>query len=226
MRRASQLFTEGDKQAIRAAVTEAEKGTSGEIVPVVATRSGRYDRAEDIFGVVLALIAVGVVWLLFQRVQPTGGAWGAASAIALGLGMVLLTFSVAFVAGVVLATFVPVLARPFVAKKELREEVLRSANQAFFEFRVRRTKSETGMLVYISLFERMVCVVGDRAISEKLGQSHWDAVRDMLVTGLRKGNPTEGICAAIKRCGELLAEHFPIAPDDVNELGNDLHLID
>jgi putative membrane protein len=72
----------------------------------------------------------------------------------------------------------------------------------------------------------MVWVVGDQAIAEKLDQSHWDGVKDLVIDGLRKNTPAEGLCAAIKRCGELLAQHFPIAPDDVNELSNDLRLID
>lgn len=226
MARASELFTEEDKHAIRDAVAEAEKKTSGEIVPVVATRSGRYDRSEDIFGVILGVLAVAAVWLLLQRIGPKAGHWGGAQTISFGLGLVLLTFVVAFVVGVVLSTFVPAVARPFIAKKELREEVLRSARQAFFEFRVRGTKGGTGILVYISLFERMVWVLGDRAISEKLDQPKWDEVKDLVIDGLRRGKPTEGICSAINRCGELLSQHFPIAPDDVNELSNELHLID
>jgi len=226
MARASERFTEKDKQAIRDAVAEAEKKTSGEIVPVVATRSGRYDRSEDILGVILGVLAVAAVWLLFQKIEPKGGDWGGGLTIAFRLGSFLLTFVAAFVVGVVLSTFVPALAHPFIAKKELREEVLRSARQAFVEFRVRGTTGSTGILIYVSLFERMAWVLGDRAISEKLDQAKWDETKDLVIDGLRNGKPAEGICSAIRRCGELLLQHFPVAPDEVNELSNELQLID
>jgi len=226
MARASQLFTDEDKQAIKAAVAEAEKNTSGEIVPVVATRSGRYDRAEDIFGILLGIVAVSLLWPIFQNAEPTPGDWGPGRALTFGLGGGVLTFVVAFAVGVVLSTFVPALARPFVGKRERKEEVLRSAREAFYAFHVRSTAAGTGIVIYISLFERMVAVIGDRAISEKLDQSQWHEMKDLVIAGLRKGNPTEGICSAVKRCGELLSEHFPIAPDDVNELSNELRLID
>ncbi|MEW6354903.1 MAG: hypothetical protein AB1696_01140 [Planctomycetota bacterium] len=223
MIRASRLFSDEDKQNISEAVAEAEKKTSGEIVPVVATMSGRYDRAEDIFGLLLALAAVAVFGLIF-RLPTLPGDWG--QPIAVSVWHTLVLFFITFVAGAALATYVPILARPFVGRRELNEEVMRSARLAFTEFRVRGTKGGTGILIYVSLFERRAAVIGDDPIAGKLDQKQWNEVKDLVIAGLKKGKPTEGICNAIKRCGELLSEHFPIAPGDVNELGNELHIID
>lgn len=226
MARASNLFTEEQKKTVAEAVAEAEKKTSGEIVPVVATRSGRYDRAEDIFGVIVGLVAVAALWLLFQGVTPRGGDWETGYTLRVELWVVLVTFGCGFLAGAALSTCVPVLCRPFVGRREVEEEVRRAAERAFFQFRVRRTEAGTGVVLYVSLFERRVVVLGDEPISHKVDQSHWDEVRDLIVGGLRQGKPAEGICSAVVRCGELLAEHFPIAPADVNELTNELRLID
>ena len=225
MTRASRLFSEEDKQAVKAAIAEAEKKTSGEIVPVVATRSGRYDRAEDLFGVILGLVAVAVVWLLFQKIVPKGGDWEIGQTMRIGLGTVLLTFAIAFIVGAAVSTWVPAIAHFLVPRREMRQEVQRAADEAFVKFRVRGTKAATGVLIYVSLFERMVWVVGDQAISEKLEQSHWHEAKDLVLDGLRRGKPAEGLCAAIQKCGEHLARHFPIAPNDVNELSNELQLI-
>jgi putative membrane protein len=226
MVRASKFLTEEEKSAIARAIGEAEKKTTAEIVPVVATRSGRYDRAEDVVGVVVGLIAVAAVWLLFQKVEAVGEEWGTAHRCSVSLIAILGTFTIGFIVGTFAATAVPALAYPLIGRREKEEEVERSARRAFVEFQVRRTVGGTGILIYVSLFERMVWVLGDTAIGQKLSQSHWDEVRDLIVDGLRRRRPAEGLQSAIARCGELLAEHFPLAPGDVNEIANELRLID
>ena len=75
MKRASELFSEQDRRVVRAAVEEAERGTAGEIVPVVATTSGRYDRGEDLFGLVVAVVALTIAWVLRQGIRVEEGTW-------------------------------------------------------------------------------------------------------------------------------------------------------
>ena len=82
------------------------------------------------------------------------------------------------------------------------------------------------MLIYVSLFEHAVRVFGDNAINEKVDQKTWQEICDLVVDGIRKGEPAGGLSAGILRCGEVLARHFPIDPGDKNELVNTLHLID
>ena len=50
MQRAANFFNAEQRQQITRAVAQAESGTSCEIVPVVATVSGRYARPEDMVG--------------------------------------------------------------------------------------------------------------------------------------------------------------------------------
>jgi putative membrane protein len=225
MKRASTFFTDGDRAAIEAAVACAEKRTSAEIIPVVATASGRYDRAEDVFGIVVAIAALCALWVAFPG-GSIGGGWSAGGAPAFGLAGAIAAIAVGFAAGAALATRFPVLCTPFASKAEMREEVERAANEAFFAFRVRNTAEATGVLLYISLYERMVRVVGDDAIASKLGQGDWDEIRDRVIAGLAGGGAAEGLVGAIERCGELCAAHFPRAEGDGNELSNELRIID
>jgi len=226
MRRASQFFSDDERELVEEAVALAELRTAGEIVPVVATASGRYDRAEDLFGVVVALGLVAAGWLPLQELAATEGAWGARQTLLLGLAPVLLLFLVGFLAGAVLATAVPALRLPFISRAEIEAEVDRAARAAFHEFRIRRTAEGTGILIYLSLFERRVRVLGDDSISAKLGDEQWTEVCDLVVAGIRAKRPAKGLKDAILRCGDLLAEHFPIQAGDSNELANELRLID
>jgi len=226
MKRPTELFTEADRQAVASSIAEAETKTSGEIVPVVAVASGRYDRGEDIFGLVLALLVLIIIWCAFQDVRIAQGAWKSGYMMTIGLIPTVLIVILGFGVGAFVATRLPVLKLPFVTKREMRQEVERAAAAAFRSFRVSRTAGGTGILIYVSLFERMVRVEGGGAIIEKLGQEDWDKVCKLVTDGLTAGRPTEGLCNAIKAGGELLAKHFPIAPDDENELANELHLVD
>lgn len=226
MTRASGLFSAEEKQTIEAAIGEAEQRTVGEIVPVVVTASGRYDRAEDLFGLVVAVAALTIVWLLFQGVKATGSEWAAGYALSLGLLPVLVIVVAGFLLGAVAATFVPALRLPFISASEMDEEVERSATAAFQRFRVRGTKAGTGVLIYVSLFEHRVRVLGDDAIHAKVTQADWDGVCSLVVEGLRAGKGADGLVQAIRKAGELLTTHFPIQPGDRNEIPNRLHLID
>ncbi len=108
----------------------------------------------------------------------------------------------------------------------MQEDVERSAIEAFHRFRLSETQDATGILIYVSLFEHMVTVMGDQGINQKMSQTAWQEVCSLTLQGIKKGNPTDGLVNSIQQCGLLLAENFPIAPDDKNELANQLQLID
>jgi putative membrane protein len=224
MKSASTLFSEQDREAVAAAVADAERGTAGEIVPVVATISGRYDRAEDLFGLMLGLIALVVVWTLFQGTAEAD--WAAGHVPTLGLFTVVLVVAVGFVGGASLATRIPLLRLPFIPRSEMHEEVQRRALEAFQRHRVRATTGATGVLIYVSLYERMVRVVGDDAIAARVTQQDWEAICELVVDGMRAGRPAHGLEEGVRKAGELLAGHFPIEPGNRNELSNALTLID
>jgi putative membrane protein len=226
MKQARELFSIEDLKAIRAVITEAESKTSGEIVPVVATASGRYDRAEDIFGLIVAMLALSLSWIAFQGIRPIEGDWVSGQEFILGLGPVLFIIVVGFALGSAGATYFPILRLPFITKKEMREEVERSATEAFHRFRVRKTEAGTGILIYISLFERMVRVQGDDTISSKLVPDDWEEVLNSIIDGLKAENIVGGLSQGILLSGDLLSKHFPIQPDDINEIGDELHIIE
>jgi putative membrane protein len=224
MKTASSAFSAEDKQAVEAAITEAEKLTSGEIVAVVATVSGRYDRAEDIFGLLFALIALSLAWLLFQG--TTQAAWSEIQTHVLGLPAIVGILTGGFVIGAALATHFPALRLPFIARAEMIEEVERRAHETFQRQRIRDTSGGTGVLLYVSLYEHLVKVIGDDKVTANLSSDALEVICALLVGGLKQGRPVDGLCQAVKKTAELLATHLPPAVGDTNELANQLILID
>ncbi len=217
------FFTEDEKMKINLAVTDAEKKTSAEIVPVLTDSSGGYDRAEDIFGLTLAILSVIVIWVLFQGID-SGAAWSTAEnpALKYSLPFIVLTVIGAFIIGAAIAGKVWCARNIFCSRALMKHCVQQGAARAFHIHGLSKTQGATGIVIYISLFERMVHVFGDTAIAEKLSDADFEEVKDAIVSGLRSGKRGEGVCEGIRLCGEKLAAHFPIKEGDVDELSNEL----
>ena len=222
-KRASELFSEGDRKRIADAVQKAEGSTSAEIVPVVATPSGRYDRAEDLFGLVTAMALLAVGWLTCPRMHPEAGWEGGLSAG--GLFPVLLTILTGFIAGAAMASRFTGLRLLFLSSREMEEEVHRAARAAFMSSKVRRTAGGTGVHLYVSLFEHRVVVLPDDTIADR-NPVDWSGPCATIVEGMKAGRPAEGLEQAILQCGELLSVDFPRADGDEDELSNELVLLD
>lgn len=222
---ASTLFPEDDRKAISAAVGEAEKKTSAEIVPVVASASDRYERAEDLAGLASALVAVAAAWTQFGGLRPSAD-WDGEPHPMLHLAIVLAVFAAGWIAGVLAAKAVPWVKRLTASRRAMATRVLQAAHHSFNALHAHKTAGGTGVVIFVSLFERRVCVWADKAVSAKIPESEWKGITEQMIRSLRDGKPREGFVEAIRKTGELLAKHFPVQPGDVNELSNELRILD
>ena len=222
---ASRLFSDEDRRAIADAVRAAERTTSGEIVPVVASTSDTYERAEDLVGLAVAGLAFSLTWQLGQRFVPRVD-WDVEYVLVLELPLLLGVLLAGWWLGVLLARVSPWLKRLFLLRRVAKERVLIAAHHAFDALHVKRTAAATGVVIYVSLFERQVCVCADRAVAQKIGEAEWVRACTMLIEALRAGQPREGFVAAIQHVGTVLAAHFPVVAGDRDELANELHILD
>jgi putative membrane protein len=219
--RASDLFSRDDVASIESAIDAAERATDAEIVPVVASASGRYDRAEDLFGLCLALITLATAWIALDSGGPGAASWASAG---LGLGAALALVLVGFVVGAALASRITVLRLPFISRAEMHEEVERGAREAFQRERIRTTTNGAGVLIYVSLHERLVRVLADDRAAEHLSAAMLEEICALVTDGLKRGAPADGLRDAISRTGELLANALPAS--GTSELPNRLVLRD
>ena len=214
------FFSQQELDSIAEAVKEAESKTSGEIVPVLASASDDYDRACFLAAILFSLMGTALfsaIWILLP------GMFGG-SVMITAIVLIVVQF-LGLLAGFYAAISIDGVRKAFIPHRILNRQVSRAAHQAFLHFQITHTENATGILIYVSLFERMVAVVADRSINRKHNQETWDEVRDLLIAGLKEQNGAEGFTRAIGRCGEILAADFPIQPDDTNELANELRLI-
>jgi len=134
--------------------------------------------------------------------------------------------ALAWLGGIGLARFVPWFKRLAIPRNVMTARVLIAAHQAFDSLHAHKTAGGTGVVIYLSLFERRVCVWADRAVSAKIPETEWKDITESLVRSIRDGRTRDGLIEAIRKCGDVLAKHFPIQPSDVNELSNELRLLD
>jgi putative membrane protein len=206
-------------------VVEAESKTSAEIVPVVASASGLYDRAEDIVGLWLGILCLIAAWWVLPVASTESGDWGGMPEWQRLLVMVVATVA-GFVVGAVVASHVRWLRLLFTPRRQMRDEVAARARAVFFDSRVHHTSGRTGLLIYVSLYERMAAVLADEIVLGKLGQGALDALCATLTGSLRDLPPTDAMCQTIRVVGDALAPVLPRADDDVNERSDSLILLD
>ena len=224
MQKASQIISAEQRNRIESAVSAAESKTSCEIVPVVATVSGRYDRAEDLVGLWCAVAGAVVVFLTFPG-HTDSGRWGG---IPMWGQVVLLAIIMlfCFVTGTATAQQFHVLRRLFTPRQQMQEEVNLRARELFFDRRVHHTTGASGLLIFVSLYERMAVVLGDRSVVEALGQIFCEELCRRLTTGLRSDDVAGAICDTIHHAATSLESALPRTEHDVNELPDTLVLLD
>ncbi len=210
------FFTPADQERLRQAVEEAESKTSGEIVPYVVERSDTYDDAEWRGGALLGILAVGTFALLHSLTEV----W-----VPLDVGLLLLVILLAFVAGMVLVKFASPVKRFFAGSESLDRRVAQRAAEAFIAEEIFDTRDRTGILIFVSLLEHRVLVLGDAGINARVKPSEWEGIVHTVVQGIRAGTPAEGLIEAIRMCGEFLARRgVAPRPDDSDELPDALRL--
>jgi len=96
------------------------------------------------------------------------------------------------------------------------------ADYEFFDLGLDHTRDNTGILIMISLAERRVVVRASSTIDQFYDQSTWQTVVDVALKGIRNDDSASGICNAVQMCGEILSNHFPRQPDDVNEIPDEI----
>ncbi len=213
------ILTKADQERIREAVDRAETQTAGEIVPYIINRSGRYEIAFWRGGALGALIA-GAIGLLIAWLYSGWGlgwlysAWG--MALVMSLGGVL---------AALLVGGIPSLRRWMAGPGRVAQRVHRRAEAAFLEEEVFQTRDRTGILLFVSLFEHRIEVIGDAGISTAVAQEDWEEVVHRIRTGIKQGQFADGLVDAIKMCGELLHRSgVGIRDDDEDELSDDVRI--
>jgi putative membrane protein len=115
---------------------------------------------------------------------------------------------------------IPFFVRNFTWPGKLRAHALMRAELEFYRAGLGATSGNTGILLFLSMFEHQAVVLADKGIASKLKPEIWSEVVATMLEGPKTGQWQACLEKALKQCGAVLAEHFPVRPGDRNELPN------
>ncbi|MDP3283830.1 MAG: hypothetical protein Q8M56_05330 [Desulfobacterales bacterium] len=234
--KASELFSAEDKKCIADSIKKAEANTSGEVAIMVVDSSDSYREAETLGAFILS----GLFSLVLEMVRSylvvlkTAG-WGyslsgfsahtlaEAAAHAAVWTYIPMVFVLYFPFRLLISK-IPEMKIPFLSGNRIEETVRERAVTAFYEKQLYKTRDETGILIFISLLEHRVWILGDRGINAKIAPDFWGIMASELSSGIKKKQYGKSVCLAISKCGEELSRHFPKKSDDTNELADEVIL--
>lgn len=202
-----------DLPRIAAAVAAAEKGSTGEILPVIVHHSQSYRSAKRLFWLLLLLVLTPI----FMSVDHIY------SFLVLGAFVLLYVLDMTKPAWLSSQRFLVRLMEPM----DVSEAVERRAALKFEVLRVQHTSKRTGVMIFISYFERRALILGDKAISEKIKTEEWHGILAGLLEKIGAGQMAAGLEDTITQVGEKLKTHFPSnGATDVDEISNELVILD
>lgn len=210
---AGDTMTEQEHARISEAIRAAEENTAGEIYCVVAKRSDGYFFSAAMM-VTVSILAISLAVAFFLET------WWLTMRLPVFVSAQLL----ALAAALALVYALPGLRIRLAPRRWQYVRAHDNALKQFLARNVHLTAERTGVLIFVSLAERYAEIVADAGIDAKVPQDMWDSIVARLIDDARNGRLADGFVTTIAAVGALLAEHFPVKPDDVNEL--DDHLVE
>ncbi|HET6220510.1 MAG TPA: hypothetical protein VFE11_00030 [Dongiaceae bacterium] len=196
------FLTDDDRRRIEAAIRDVEKRTSGEVVTVIARASDGYWIFPLLYAIAAALFVPIIVWAAGESLTYMD-----VYAIQLAVFVVLALPAIWLPIRMLL---VPAAYKQHQASRQAREQ--------FYALRLHETAGGTGILIFVSVAEHYVEILADHGIDAKVPAETWQQVVADFTAQVRAGRTVDGYLAALAVCGRLLAENFPPASPDRNEL--------
>ena len=222
---AEKLFSETELIDIETSIVSAEDNTSAEIVVAVATESGRYDRGECHFGVVVAvlvLVLANLGWATFGNAED--GSFLDGIPIYWQLAIVV----AGYCCGMIAASYDSRLRMLLGTDDEVVEEVSKGARLVFLEQVLSSERQGGAVLIYVSLAECRVAVMVDDRIKAACGDKCSPMINDVQSRVGRlmgEGSVSQAIVEGVELAASRLKQEVPYREDDINELPNHVVLI-
>ena len=210
-----------DHLLVTAAVANAERRTSGEIVTIVADLSDHYEDIGMAWASAAALLAL-FFCVLFPDfylgiIDRMTGGWEHEYSPREYLALLLTALGLKWFGTWLIMKWMPL--RLALTPKHIKLARVRGRAVTMFKVGTEaKTVGRTGVLLYLSMKEHRAEIVADEEIAKLVAPEVWGDAMVALLDHVKAGRPGEGMAAAVTQMGVVLAEHFPKGSENPNEL--------
>lgn len=197
------MISDAEKARVVEAIRVAETQTSGEIFCVIAHASSSYHLVPIAWAALLALIVP--LPLIYLTGLPVGLIY-------------LIQLGVFIVAAAVMT--IPAVRYRIVPQKAMRERAHIEAMRQFLAQGLHLTAQRTGVLIFVSVAEHYAEIIADEGIHAKVTSAVWEDAIAAAIAAIRDDRLSDGLVAAVERCGQVLAVQFPPGAINHDELPN------
>lgn len=197
------FFSQDEQRAIAGTIRIAEQKTSAEIrLAIMGAASRKYWLLPALLALALSIVTFFVITRTTWDNELSFG----------GFVVMLATLVVGYlVFGLVFPT----------QSTRFRETAKATAFLAQ-KHHIGKTRHDTGLVIALFLVERRVVVWGDDRVRDVLDAKDFKDILAPIESSMHAYGRTECICKGILRAGNYLGSHFPIRPDDTDELPNEV----
>ena len=112
--------------------------------------------------------------------------------------------------------------RVHILKKGKIQNIMGEAQKIFKILKMHKTEERNGILILIAPIAKKFAILGDAGINAKIDANFWNEIRDGIKSSFEKSLYLAGIENAVMNVGKILSRYFPVKPDDINELPDDV----
>ncbi|WMX15484.1 MULTISPECIES: hypothetical protein [unclassified Aureispira] len=203
------FFTPEYQEELDAAIQALESKSSVELVTVIYPECDNYRDIELWGGIFLAFLALVVKFMIPTIIHIYAILFGTLLFFSLGIGII---------------KWFPKLKHALIHKKRMRRQAEIMARAIFQKAHIHRTSQHTGVLLFISTFERQAVLLWDIGVDIELTIDELDKLQFQFNEVFNAPEPPQALLAKIRASIPIFEEHLPVQPNDINELPNHLHV--
>jgi putative membrane protein len=203
----ARFLTDRGKAALADAARAIEARSAAEVVVSIAQRASRQLERSLAAGAVALVVALAAALYVPYDLALH---WILVGTALVGAGVAALVDAL------------PGLRRPLGRRADAVAAVRRAAAERFLARGVHHTRGRTGLLVHLSLAERVCALVADGGVHAALAPGALEAMERELDELARAGVDAVRLAGAIAALADRLADALPRAADDENELPDEV----
>ncbi|BCX80052.1 DUF1420 family protein [Campylobacter sp. 19-13652] len=144
--------------------------------------------------------------------------------IFLNLSSVFYIFGVVLCGVFLILQIFPAIFRIILPEKFINKILYKFALKNFNSLGFNEINSKQVLMFFVSLSEKYICVITKESLNKENGKLE-NIIKEFIQTA-KNGNLEIGIIKALRDCGDVLIQSFPVKKDDVNEIEKEVIELD